>query len=58
MSAWLRLNATLPSYVLAVDGNGTIVTILPTHPTVDDALGEELLAAFKGYIEKPIAMLA
>ncbi|SDH03827.1 pyruvate dehydrogenase complex dihydrolipoamide acetyltransferase [Bosea robiniae] len=33
------------------------VTLSTDHRAVDGALGAELLAAFKGYIEKPMAML-
>ncbi|MCR4523762.1 MULTISPECIES: pyruvate dehydrogenase complex dihydrolipoamide acetyltransferase [Bosea] len=33
------------------------VTLSTDHRAVDGALGAELLAAFKGYIEKPLAML-
>lgn len=38
---------------------GTVmsVTLSTDHRAVDGALGAELLAAFKGYIEKPMAML-
>ena len=33
------------------------VTLSTDHRAVDGALGAELLQAFKGYIEKPMAML-
>ena len=33
------------------------VTLSTDHRCVDGALGAELLAAFKGYIEKPVSML-
>jgi pyruvate dehydrogenase E2 component (dihydrolipoamide acetyltransferase) len=33
------------------------VTLSTDHRAVDGALGAELLAAFKGYVEKPMAML-
>ena len=33
------------------------VTLSADHRAVDGALGAELMQAFKGYIEKPMAML-
>ena len=33
------------------------VTLSTDHRCVDGALGAELLAAFKGYIENPMSML-
>jgi pyruvate dehydrogenase E2 component (dihydrolipoamide acetyltransferase) len=33
------------------------VTLSTDHRAVDGALGAELLAAFKGYIQNPMAML-
>ena len=33
------------------------VTLSTDHRAVDGALGSELLAAFKGYIENPMSML-
>ena len=33
------------------------VTLSTDHRAVDGALGAELLAAFKGYVENPFAML-
>ncbi len=48
--------------VIVKGGQPTVATVMSVtlstdHRAVDGALGAELLAAFKGYIEKPMAML-
>ena len=58
----LSLGAPRRAPVEAADGSVTFASMITAtlscdHRAVDGALGAELLAAFKGFVEQPVTML-